>query len=151
MFSTLKQGNTVHVLEQTNGLSYKTGQITGIVPNYTGGIDMKVKVDDQEYEFKQLPYNQSVAKKDGSIVVTETKDNVIAEILKLKESSETILNNRDYYENLVKDCDSLLRQIDPNYDKELRRDEEIETLKKQISNMSQSLENIEKLLLNKTE
>lgn len=151
MFSTLKQGNTVHVLEQTNGLSYKIGNITGIIPNYTGGMDMKVKVDDQEYEFKQLPYNQSIAKKDGSIVVAETKDSIIAEIIKLKESSETILNNREYYEKLIKECDILLRQIDPDYDKEIRRDEEIETLKQQISNMSQSLENIEKLLKSKTE
>lgn len=152
MFSTLKQGNIVHVLEQSDGLTYKTGKIISIVPNYTGFLDVKVKINDQEYEFKSLPYNQSVAK-NGSITIGETKDHIITELKKLKEESESIIdpNNIKYHESRVKDTTDLLRQMNPVYDKEIRRDEEIDTLKQQMASMASSLANIEKLLQNKTE
>lgn len=150
MFSTLKQGNTVHVLEQTDSLSYKTGKITSIVPNYAGGMDIRIKVDDQEYEFKQVPYNQSVAN-NGTIVISENKENIVAEIQKLKENSETILKNKDYYEKNVEDCNNLLRQLNPTYDKEMKRDEEIDLLKQQMLSVSQSLADIKELLSKKSE
>lgn len=152
MFSTLKPGNVVHVLEQADKLAYKVGKVISVAPDYTGGLVMKVKVDDQEYEFKQLPYNQSVAK-NGSIIVSETKDNIITELKKLKEESESIIdsNNIKYHESRAKDATDLLRQMNPTYDKEIRRDEEIDTLKQQMASMASSLANIEKLLQSKSE
>lgn len=152
MFSTLKPGNIVHILEQTDKLAYKTGKIISIVPNYTGVLDIKVRVNDQEYEFTQLPYSQSVAK-NGSIVIGETKDHIITELKKLKEESESIIdpNNIKYHESRAKDATDLLRQMNPIYDKEIRRDEEIDVLKQQMASMASSIANIEKLLQNKTE
>lgn len=46
MFQTLRQGNTVYVLDQTDGVVFKSGTISEIKPTYTGGMDMRVKTDD---------------------------------------------------------------------------------------------------------
>lgn len=152
MLTNLRQGTNVYVLEKSDGLTLKEGKIVGATPNIAGGVDIKVKVDEQDYDFKQVPYGQSIATYSNAIV-SETKDGILTEITKLKETSEGVINpdNIKYHERMIKDCDVLLRQWNPSYDKEKKRDEEIDLLKQQMFVMSQSLSNIEKLLSNKNE
>lgn len=145
MLNQLKPGNIVYVLEQSDNLSMNTGRIVNVTPNYTGNVDMEVKVNDQTYKFQQIPFNQSVVK-NNSVIVAENKDLILTEVKKIKEESEKILNDIPYYENRSKQCDEILRQNDTIYDKELKRDEEINQLKDQMSAMQQTLASIEKLL-----
>lgn len=145
MLNQLKPGNIVYVLEQSDNLVMSTGRIVNVTPNYTGNVDMEVKVNEQSYKFQQIPFNQSVVK-NNSIVVAENKDLILTEVKKIKEESEKILNDIPYYENRSKQCDEILRQNDTIYDKELKRDEEINQLKDQMSAMQETLANIEKLL-----
>lgn len=145
MLNQLKPGNIVYVLEQSDNLSMNTGRIVNVTPNYTGNVDMEVKVNDQTYKFQQIPFNQSVVK-NNSVIVAENKDLILTEVKKIKEESEKILNDIPYYENRSKQCDEILRQNDTIYDKELKRDEEINQLKDQMSAMQETLANIEKLL-----
>lgn len=145
MLNQLKPGNIVYVLEQSDNLVMSTGRIVNVTPNYTGNVDMEVKVNEQSYKFQQIPFNQSVVK-NNSIIVAENKDLILTEVKKIKEESEKILNNIPYYENRSKQCDEILRQNDTIYDKELKRDEEINQLKDQMSAMQETLANIEKLL-----
>lgn len=145
MLNQLKPGNIVYVLEQSDNLSMNTGRIVNVTPNYTGNVDMEVKVNEQSYKFQQIPFNQSVVK-NNSVIVAENKDLILTEVKKIKEESEKILNDIPYYENRSKQCDEILRQNDTIYDKELKRDEEINQLKDQMSAMQETLANIEKLL-----
>lgn len=149
MFGTLRQGDTVLVLEQSDKLTLNTGEITELLPNYTpnynGNINMKVKINGQEYEFKKVPWNQSVAK-NGKIIIGENKDVILKEVSALKENSEQILGNIDYYKQLIKDCDTILRKNDTYYNSTVKHDEEINDLKNQINDMSKALAKIEKLL-----
>lgn len=145
MLNQLKPGNIVYVLEQSDNLVMSTGRIVNVTPNYTGNVDMEVKVNEQSYKFQQIPFNQSVVK-NNSIIVAENKDLILTEVKKIKEESEKILNDIPYYENRSKQCDEILRQNDTIYDKELKRDEEINQLKDQMSAMQETLANIEKLL-----
>lgn len=149
MFGTLRQGDTVLVLEQSDKLTLNTGEITELLPNYTpnynGNINMKVKINGQEYEFKKVPWNQSVAK-NGKIIIGENKDVILKEVSALKENSEQILSNIDYYKQLIKDCDTILRKNDTYYNSTVKHDEEINDLKNQINDMSKALAKIEKLL-----
>ena len=149
MFSTLRQGDTVLVLEQLDKLTLNTGEIIEILPNYApsfgGNINMKVKINDQEYEFKKVPWNQSVAK-NGKIIIGENKEVILKEVSALKENSEQILNNIEHHKQLVRDCDAILRENDTYYNSTVKHDEEINDLRNQINDMSKSLAKIEKLL-----
>ena len=150
MFSTLRPSNTVYILEQSDRLILKIGTITSMIPNYTGSIDMKVKTQDQEYEFQKIPYSQTIAK-NGSLTISETMEGILNEVAKIKENASSILNNREFYLNQIKDCDEILRTNNPKYDKELKRDEEIDNLKQQVSEIASSLTSIEKLLVERKE
>lgn len=145
MFSTLKQGDALYVIEQQDHLVVRQGAITNITPTYNGGLDVKVKIDNQEYQFQQLPFNQ-VSAKYGQTTVVDSKDSLVSEVTKLKEHSDNILNNLPYHEQMSKDCDNILRRMNPTYDKEQKRDEEIQLMKQQMSVMAQSITNIEQLL-----
>lgn len=145
MLTQLKPGNKIYVLEQTGDLTISTGQVVNVTPSYTGNVDMEVKVNDQTYMFQQVPFNQSVVQND-SIIVAETKDQILTEVKKIKTDSDKILDNISYYEKRSKQCEEILRQNNPSYDKELKRDEEINQLKDQMSAMQKTLANIEKLL-----
>lgn len=145
MLTQLKPGNKVYVLDQTEKLTLITGQVVNVTPNITGNVDMEVKVNEQTYKFQQVPFNQSVVRND-LVIVSETEDQILSEVKKIKEDSDRILDNIPYYETRSKQCEEILRQHNPSYDKELKRDEEINELKDQMSAMQQTLANIEKLL-----
>lgn len=145
MLTQLKPGNKVYVLDQTEKLTLSAGQVVNVTPNITGNVDMEVKVNEQTYKFQQVPFNQSVVKND-LVIVSETEDQILSEVKKIKEDSDRILDNIPYYETRSKQCEEILRQHNPSYDKELKRDEEINELKDQMSAMQQTLANIEKLL-----
>ena len=145
MLTQLKPGNKVYVLDQTEKLTLSTGQVVNVTPNITGNVDMEVKVNEQTYKFQQVPFNQSVVRND-LVIVSETEDQILSEVKKIKEDSDRILDNIPYYETRSKQCEEILRQHNPSYDKELKRDEEINELKDQMSAMQQTLANIEKLL-----
>lgn len=145
MLTQLKPGNTIYVLEQQEDLKLSTGKVVNVMPSYTGNVDMEVKVNDQTYKFQQVPFNQSVVKNDF-VIIGETKDQILNEVKKIKEDSDKILDNISYYKSRSKQCEEILRQNNPTYDKELKRDEEINQLKDQMSAMMGSLANIEKLL-----
>ena len=145
MLTQLKPGNKVYVLDQTEKLTLSTGQVVNVTPNITGNVDMEVKVNEQTYKFQQVPFNQSAVRND-LIIVSETEDQILSEVKKIKEDSDRILDNIPYYETRSKQCEDILRQHNPSYDKELKRDEEINELKDQMSAMQQTLANIEKLL-----
>lgn len=145
MLTQLKPGNKVYVLDQTEKLTLSTGQVVNVTPNITGNVDMEVKVNEQTYKFQQVPFNQSVVRND-LVIVSETEDQILSEVKKIKEDSDRILDNIPYYETRSKQCEDILRQHNPSYDKELKRDEEINELKDQMSAMQQTLANIEKLL-----
>lgn len=145
MLTQLKPGNKVYVLDQTEKLTLSTGQVVNVTPNIAGNVDMEVKVNEQTYKFQQVPFNQSVVRND-LVIVSETEDQILSEVKKIKEDSDRILDNIPYYETRSKQCEDILRQHNPSYDKELKRDEEINELKDQMSAMQQTLANIEKLL-----
>ena len=70
-------------------------------------------------------------------------EGILNEVAKIKENASSILNNREFYLNQIKDCDEILRTNNPKYDKELKRDEEIDNLKQQVSEIASSLTSIQ--------
>ena len=68
MFSALSQGSPVYIIDKTDGLKYKTGEVVGIVqgnpfggtfgttsfvPN--GTVTLKVKVDNNVIDYPEVP------------------------------------------------------------------------------------------------
>lgn len=143
----------------------KVGQVTSvgapfpkyktITPNVGVGIqpemvvDIHAKTDEQEYDFKQLPCNSSVSNY-GNAIVSDSREAMLSEVDDMKQRSQGILDSVEYHEKVLVACDEMLKSLNPNFAKEVARDEAINSLSERLDNFEkkfgQSLSNIEKLL-----
>lgn len=164
MFSALTQGSIVHVLDKTDGLKYKTGEIVGSTqPNPFGGafgtpsfstpspITLKIKIDGEVKDYPEVPANQTVMSyNNGQIVISETKENILNEVQSVHQNSKQILANREYYEKLIKDSESIMSEINPQFKQDKERDDRINALDDKVSSVTNKLDEILKILATKT-
>ena len=68
---------------------------------------MKVKLGDEEVDFKQLPANGQIAN-DKNLVVSDNKEVMSAEVDAMLRQSKAILESVDYHERVVKSCEGML-------------------------------------------
>ena len=165
MFSSVRQGTTIYVLDKTDIPSLKVGQVVsfgsqmpkfntstpgvGIGMNTEMVIDVKVKSGDQEYDFKQLPCAQSVADY-GNAIVSDSREAMMSEVDNIKRKSEDELSRTEYNNNVLSACDYIFKTLNPSYAKDKERDEAIQNLNDRFDNleknMSKWFSNIERSL-----
>lgn len=158
MFSALRQGSPIYILEKGQTLVIKIGQVESVTqprpkyatynPNVGFGanmetvVDITVKIGNDKKEYVGVPSNLSIHGY-GDVVLSESRDAMISEVDGMLQSSKSILDSIDYHRNIIKDCEDILKQLNPAYAKEQERDgaidslkSEVETLRKEISKMS---------------
>lgn len=75
-------------------------------------VDVKVKLGDEEVDFKQLPANGQIAN-DKNLVVSDNKDAMSAEVDAMLRQSKAILESVDYNKMVVESCEGMLQQLNP--------------------------------------
>lgn len=156
MFSALNQGSLVYIVDKTDGLKYKTGEIistssnnlfngtfgsSNFTPN--GKINLKIRVDNNVIDYPEAPLNGSVASyNNGNILVCETKQNAITEIERILKEAKHILENRTSYEKQVNECEAVLKDINPIFAKDKEFDDRINNLNTRFSNMEDKLDKV---------
>ena len=156
MFSALQRGSTIYILDKTDGLKYKIGQIDSTTQPVPKGInynrqypynpvneyvmDIKVNVDGEIKEFKQVLSNLSYASFDnGNYVISETRDNILNEVQAVVDNSENVINSVSYHQKLIKDGKDILKQMNPQYAKEEERDSAIANLRTEFGAFKQEV------------
>lgn len=125
------------------------GQTTfnaGIMAQQPMTVDVKIKSGEQTIELQKLPANMSIADYGNGMVVSENRDAIINEIGVLKNTSQKIIESIGYHKEMVKKCDSLLEELNPQIKQEAERNREIESLSKRVGNMESSMGRIEEML-----
>ena len=156
MFSALSQGSPIYIIDKTDGLKYKTGEVvsviqanafggtfgtTSFVPN--GTVTLKVKVDNNVIDYPEVPINGSVMTyNNGATIICETKQGLISELENTLQHTKQILAERSKYEQIVSDCESLLKEINPVFAKDKERDDRINSLDTKVSSMEGKLDKI---------
>lgn len=156
MFSALSQGSPIYIIDKTDGLKYKTGEVAGVVQgNAFGGtfgttsfvpngtITLKVKVDNNVIDYPEVPINGSVMTyNNGATIICETKQGLISELENTLQQTKQILADRPKYEQIVSDCESLLKEINPVFAKDKERDDRINSLDTKVTSMEGKLDKI---------
>lgn len=156
MFSALSQGSPIYIIDKTDGLKYKTGEVVGVIQGNafggtfgttsfapTGTITLKVKVDNNVIDYPEVPRNSSVMTyNNGGTTICETKQGVITELENALQQAKQILAERPKYEQTVKDCEELLKQINPVFAKDKERDDRIDSLDTKVTSMEGKLDKI---------
>ena len=153
MFQANRQGNLFYILEKGEDLRLRVGQVVSVSnpqPKYgqfntpTFGtqsemtVDVRVKVDDETMDFKQLSANASIANS-GNVVVSDSKDAMSAEVEGLLRTSKGILDSIPYHEKMLVSCDAILRDLNPTFKKEKEQEEKIGMLEEKMVGIEDTL------------
>lgn len=153
MFSALRQGSVIYILEKGENPTLKVGQIVSITqPNYSNNflmngstIDINVKVGDQNMDFKNVPSSQSTATY-NNVIIAETKELMSNEVDNMLQSSKSIVDSVTYHNNVITSCENILKDLNPRFAKEKERDEDINNLKDKIGGIESKMDQILTLL-----
>lgn len=163
MFSGLRQNSIIYVLEKKQGdgerLGLRIGQVLSVSnpqpkyqPNYQLGtqgmettVDITVKFQDEQMEFKQLPSTAQIANC-GDLVVSESHDAIDAEVQAMYRTSKEIVESEAYHRQMMEDCIKIRSILNPQIAKEREQAEKITQLESKVSGMEDTLSDIKGML-----
>lgn len=162
MFSALSQGSLIHILEKTDGLKYKVGEVIGVTqpqlgnifsaPSYTAPgslITIKVKVDGGVKEYPEVvPTQSTMSYNNGSLIISETVQGVQVAVENIHKHNKQILANKDIYEKEIADCEDIMKELSPQFAKDKERDDRINGLDTKVTSMEGKLDKILNALTN---
>lgn len=105
-------------------------------------VDLVVKANDQTYNYNNLPAQQDVAdslSNGESLIISDSREGINAELVNLKQKSLDIANSRDYHLSMVDKYDKILLELNPELAEKQEQKQEIDILKTQMSEMSKSI------------
>ncbi len=147
MFQGLRTNSLFYVLDKGENPNLRIGQVVSVsnpqtkYPAFNNGftpqpmetvVDVKVKLDDEEVDFKQLPANGQIAN-DKNLVVSDNKDAMSAEVDAMLRQSKAILESVDYNKRVVESCEGMLQQLNPQIAKDKEQTEKINKLEGKVS------------------
>lgn len=154
MFSALRQGNIVYILDKTDGLTLKKAQVISnsmsnmvynVNPNSV--LTLTLDINGETKEFNNIPAMQSsINYNNGKLMLIDNQELASTEVENIVKSSKDILENTEYYEKLVVDGEEALKLLNPQFAKDKARDDEITALKQQVGGMETKLDAIIGLL-----
>lgn len=156
MFSALRQGSVVYILENNGKLTYKTAQVNSVSSpqfnptnfaqgNFGGTINISVNDNGANRDFGGLNPNDNIARyNNGKIVISESRDSMIAEVQSLITNSENILSedNIKYHKSVVEDGKEILASLNPQIAKEQALDKEVKNLHGRVDAMDGKLDKL---------
>lgn len=163
MFSGLRQNSIIYVLEKKQGdgerLSLRIGQVLSVSnpqpkyqQNYQLGaqgmettVDITVKFQDEQMEFKQLPSTAQIANC-GDLVLSESHDAIDAEVQAMYRTSKEIVESEAYHRQMMEDCIKIRSILNPQIAKEREQAEKITKLESKVSGMEDTLSDIKGML-----
>ena len=160
MFQNLRVGTPLYVLHK-NELKLEVGEVTSVTPprpqqiqNFGMGvlppqqtvIDVEVKLDSGVVKIPNLLTTLSITDCSNGVVVSDSRESMLNEITVLKGNSQKILNSIDQHKEIVRKCDDLLGELNPQIRQEAERSKEIESLSARVGGLESSIGRIEALL-----
>lgn len=147
MFQGLRTNSLLYVLDKGENPNLRIGQVVSVsnpqtkYPTFNNGftpqpmetvVDVRVKLGDEEVDFKQLPANGQIAN-DKNLVVSDNKDAMSAEVDAMLRQSKAILESVDYNKRVVDSCEGMLQQLNPQIAKDKEQTEKINKLEGKVS------------------
>lgn len=153
MFSALRQGSVLYILEKGETPSLKIGSVVSVTqPSYNGNfvlngstIDINVKVGNETMDFRNVPSSQSIASYNNA-VIAETKELMSNEVDNMLQNSKSIIDSVPYHNSVISSCEEILKNLNPRFAKEKERDEDISNLKNKIGGLESKMDKLISIL-----
>lgn len=158
MFQSLRQNSPIYIFHKIDTPYLEIGSVYStslpkpkyaVPATFTNTqemcVDVVVKIGNNSVNYNNLPANLDIADSTSNgdnIVIASSKDAMNAEILSLKQKSIDELNRREYNENIVKNCDKILSELNPEFAEKQAQKAEIDSLKQQMQEMSKNMQSL---------
>lgn len=158
MFQSLRQNSLIYIFHKIDNPYLEIGTISTISlpkPKYAVPatfnstqemcVDIVVKINNNVVNYNNLPATLDIADSTSNgdnIVITSSKEAMNAEILSLKQKSIDELNRKEYNENIVRNCDKILADLNPEFAEKQAQKAEIDSLKLQMQEMSKNMQSL---------
>ena len=151
MFSALSQGSSIYLLDKTSSPKFSIGEVIGVSQpkiNYNFGqpqntVDLKIRVEDSIQEFNNLPsINSLVTYNNGKLIISETKQGIQSEVETILQNSKQIINNIDTYKKNISECESILKDLSPQFAIDKERDDRLTNLENRFGGVESKLNEI---------
>lgn len=111
-------------------------------------VDITVKVGNDKKQYVGIPSNLSIHGS-GDIVISESRDAMMAEVEGMLQTSKSIVDSIDYHKKMIVACEDMLKQLNPAFAKEQERDGAIDSLKSEVATLRQEISRMTTLLANR--
>lgn len=176
MFKDLRQNSPFYILYKGEKPRLETGSVSSVsqpmpkpMVNYNAMmpqqpemvVDVKIKVGNNILTFEKLPAANTIAdfSMNGNdlsqnVVISSNRDMIKTEIETMLSQSKSILESASYHQNVINECEDILKQVNPTFAKEKQQESTISNLEERTKNMENQLgsllNRIEQLLSVKT-
>lgn len=163
MFSTLRKGATIYILDRSSEPEVKIGYIDNVTmprpmyptfnpaaslgTNMQTVVDITLRIGEEKKEFS-VPSNLSIHTY-GDYTLSENKEAMISEVDSLLQNSKDVIDSVDKHKANIQAYEKILKNLNPVYAKEQERDSAISSLTQQVDSIQDSLNRLESLLLRK--
>lgn len=157
MFSALRQGSIIYILEKGEKPTLKIGSVVSVTqPTYNvnfglngSTIDINVKSGNEIMDFKNVPGSHTITSY-NNVVIAETKELMSNEVDNMLQNSRSIVESVPYHDNIINSCEEILKNLNPRFAKEKERDEDISNLKNKIGGLETKMDQLISILSKET-
>lgn len=147
-FSNLRNSNQLFILHKDSIPTLEIGKVINVsppIPKYgnTGMynpemiIDITADVKGTSTNFQKLPANGEIADFGNNIVISCNKDAMNNEIQAMKQRSLDIVNSIELHKNIIKGCDDIISQLNPEIKEKQRQKEENKALREEVNSLKE--------------
>lgn len=147
-FSNLRNSNQLFILHKDSVPTLEIGKVVNVtppIPKYgnTGMynpemiIDITADVNGTITNFQKLPANGEIADFGNNIVISCSKDAMNNEIIAMKQRSSDVANSIELHKNIIKGCDDILLQLNPEIKEKQRQEEENKALREEVNSLKE--------------
>ena len=110
-------------------------------------VDVTARIGDQNVTYQKLPANLDIADfaGNGNVVIASQRSAMNAELQSMRQRSVDIVKSVDYHNGLIQTIDKIIQDLNPEEAQKQAQQEEINTLKNQMSQMSQNMAEMMKM------
>nr|DAS82384.1 MAG TPA: hypothetical protein [Bacteriophage sp.] len=161
MFQNLRANSQLYVLHKEAKHYIETASVVSVStprakypvaqpfasPQVEMVVDVVASINGQNTTFQNLPAGGDIADfgQNGNIVISCSRDAMNNEISMIKQKRLERVNSRDYDLSVIASCDEMLTMINPEFAEKQRQENEINTLKGQMAEMSKNMSDLMEL------
>lgn len=147
-FQNLRNSNQLFILHKDSVPTLEIGKVTNVsvpVPKYGNPgmynqemiVDITADINGTSANFQKLPAMGDIADFGNNIVVSCNKEAMNSEVSSMKQRSLDIINSIETHQSIIKGCDEILQQLNPEIIEKQRQEQENKALREEINSLKE--------------